>query len=73
MNNLYTCCGLGSEYVGTSADYAEYFNANNFQILSQKGQSPNSNEIVFMLETEGGNVFDVSLMKVNHISNKSVE
>lgn len=67
MNDLYTCCGLGSEYVGTCTDYVDYFNANNYQIVSQESKN---NELVFMLETENGNLFDVSLKKVNYINNK---
>ena len=70
MNKLYNCSGLGEEYIGTAAEFSNYFKRCGYNITSQelKVGDNGKDQITFMVETENGNEFDVCLYPVKSIN-----
>lgn len=65
---LYTCCGVGQEYVGTLKEYEQHFKSEGFSLVNAKSKRKRGlHSIDLLLKNEDGIYQDVSLYSIKRL------
>ena len=65
---LYTCCGVGQEYVGTLREYEKYFESEGFSLVNARSKRQRGlHSIDLLLISEEGLYQDVSLYPIKKL------
>ena len=65
---LYTCCGVGQEYVGTLREYENHFRSEGFSLVSANSKRQRGlHSIDLLLKNADGIYQDVSLYSIKRL------
>ena len=68
---LYTCCGVGQEYVGTLREYEKHFSNEGFSLIGAKSKRQRGlRSIDLLLKSKEGLYQDVSLYPIKRLPTK---
>lgn len=66
---LYTCAGLGSEYVGTIREFSTYFENKGMQLCEAKSKKTEKGKLVDLIFVSPSHVYqDVTLYPIKSIN-----
>lgn len=65
---LYTCCGVGQEYVGTIKEFAKYFEDKGMQLCEARSKKTKYGKLIDLIFVTPSNVYqDVTLYPIKKL------